>query len=472
MNNNIPTPVADNIPLAINVNVPDRLSATGSDLLTIEEVNEVSRFLDPSGQKPPTPAEAVAKVDKVKPCRGGYFTEERRLYLLSAKWVVENDLFRAAKDKNGNPCVDADQYFRLVGLGDHKAVSKALQTERLFQLLPDNLKDRVRGPGCLEPLLPLVTATEEKRQDAFEALKNWTGKITKSVSRSVMATQKEPQVAAEIQKVIRRKVEDDKTNSAIKSLGHYLTFIPATAARSYSAAVVLLKAMAADFPNLVPKGQTCLSAAEPTMLLIAKEGQSPASPSMAPVLAATSESPADHPVAAGNDHEPELKLELKPATVLAVGTEAPATSSLAVPCAISGTTAEPPAAVPAVSVPKLQFDLGLSGEMDEAASPPPSPNSNTSPHAPEPSAHQKAALTWQFPNSKKVAYGTITNDEIRIVITGAQGRAKKTVLGILCQAGFTQKTGLHVWTKPRGLPNYDEAANQLDEVMRIMVEAA
>lgn len=121
--------------------------------------------------------------------------------------------------------------------------------------------------------------------------------------------------------------------------------------------------------------------------------------------------------------------------------------------------AEPPAAVPAASAPAVQTDLGLNDGKCDSSSQTPQPNKG-------------AQLTWHFPNSKKRAKGVITENEIGILITGAQGCTKMSVKKTFKEANFIQKTGKHLWMKPRGTLSRDSAASQLGDVMRTILEVA
>jgi hypothetical protein len=53
---------------------------------------------------------------------------------------------------------------------DRKTVSRELNRERLYQNLPEHLKQKVAGPGSIDPLLPLNSAPQEQRDRAFKAL--------------------------------------------------------------------------------------------------------------------------------------------------------------------------------------------------------------------------------------------------------------------------------------------------------------
>lgn len=220
--------------------------------LTDSEVNEINATLCSSDGRKLHPQEVYNRLKAAMPSTEGYFNPKRRLLLLGAVWAVKSGDYQKILQRDGTPLFkNANQFYESLQLGTRQAVSKDLQVERCFRLLPAELKGKVDGPGCLEPLLPLTKATSDKCERALAALTAWGGELSKAAASAAMELSTGP-IEPNLRESMANKVGTRKNNAALKSLDTALSRITSEAPCCHALSKQLIKYLAVEKPILVP----------------------------------------------------------------------------------------------------------------------------------------------------------------------------------------------------------------------------
>ena len=228
-------------------------TVSAEDDLTDGEVSEVKHFLGEAADDKLKAQEVLEKLKGWAPAREGYFSSRRRMLLLGATWMVKSGHYLELKNREGDPLFGegCDSFYGDVGLGDRKNVSRELNRQRLYELFPAHLKARVKGPGCIDPLLTLNHEFEAKRSRAFEALSAWKGELTAIVAEAAMQLSTGP-TEPNLSAAMNLKVGIRQNDTIRETLTNMLKRITSEAPACYALAKELIESVEVEKPILVP----------------------------------------------------------------------------------------------------------------------------------------------------------------------------------------------------------------------------